>query len=79
MTETERIKIQEIILSLSQNSELDYDLRADAADLLLNLGTDKYKMLGREIIQMLGRIDGNVRTVYDNRQNIHTEDIEKSI
>ena len=79
LTETERIKIQEIILSLSQNSELDYDLRADAADLLLNLGTDKYKMLGREIIQMLGRIDGNVRTVYDNRQNIHTEDIEKSI
>ena len=79
LEEDERIKIQEIILSLSQDNELDYDLRADAADLLLNLGTDKYKTLGREIIQMLGRIDGNVKTIYDNKQNVHTEEIEKSI
>ena len=28
---------------------------------------------------MLGRIDGNVKTIYDNKQNIHTEEIEKSI
>ena len=79
LEDIERIKIQETILSLSQDNELDYDLRADAADLLLNLGTDKYKTLGREIIQMLGRIEGNVKTIYDNKQNVHTEEIEKSI
>lgn len=75
----ERDKIQETILSLCYDSILDYNLRADAADLLLNLGTDKYKVLGREIIQMLGRIDGDVKTIYDNKQNIHVEEIEKSI
>ena len=79
LEEDENVKIQETILSLSQDNELDYDLRADAADLLLNLGTDKYKTLGREIIQMLGRIEGNVKTIYDNKQNVHTEEIEKSI
>ena len=79
LNEDEKIKIQEIILSLSQDNQLDYDLRADAADLLLNLGTDKYKILGREIIQMLGRIEGNVKTIYDNKQNVHTEEIEKSV
>jgi len=79
LKEEELIKIQETILSFSQDNQLDYDLRADAADLLLNIGTDKYKILGREIIQMLGRIEGNVKTIYDNKQNIHTEEIEKSI
>lgn len=79
LEDIERIKIQETILSLSQDNELDYDLRADAADLLLNLGTDNYKTLGREIIQMLGQIEGDVKTIYDNKQNVHTEEIEKSI
>ena len=79
LEDIERNKIQETILSLSQDNELDYDLRADAADLLLNLGTDNYKTLGREIIQMLGQIEGNVKTIYDNKQNVHTEEIEKSI
>ena len=79
LIDDERINIQETILSLCNDNDLDYNLRADAADLLLNLGTDKYKILGREIIQLLGRIDGNVKTIYDNKQNIHTEEIEKSI
>lgn len=79
INEEERNTIQETILSLCYDSTLDYNLRADAADLLLNLGTDKYKELGRENIQMLGRIDGNVKTIYDNKQNIHVEEIEKSI
>lgn len=79
LNDEEKTKIQETILSLCYDSTLDYNLRADAADLLLNLGTDKYKTFGREIIQMLGRIDGNVKTIYDNKQNIHVEEIEKSI
>jgi hypothetical protein len=74
-----RIDIQNIILSFAEDNQLDYDLRADAADLLLNLGTDHYKNLGREIIMLLGRIDGNVKTIYDNRQNVHTKEIEKSV
>jgi hypothetical protein len=72
-------KVQDTILSFANDNELDYDIRADAADLLLNLGTDEYKVLGRTIIEMLGRIEGNVRTIYDNKQNVHSEKIEESV
>jgi predicted house-cleaning noncanonical NTP pyrophosphatase (MazG superfamily) len=72
-------RIQNTILSFAQDNELDYDLRADAADLLLNLGSEEYKTLGREIIMLLGRIEGNVKTLYDNKQNVHTKEIEKSV
>jgi hypothetical protein len=74
-----RNDIQNIVLSFAEDGELDYDLRADAADLLLNLGSDEYKNLGREIITLLGRIEGNTKTIYDNRQNVHTKEIEKSV
>ena len=67
--------IQNIILSFAQDIELDYDLRADAADLLLVLGTDDYKNIGRHIIVSLGNIDGNVKSVYDNKQNVHNQKI----
>ena len=71
--------IQKIILSFAQDIELDYDLRADAADLLLVLGTDEYKNIGRHIIVSLGNIDGNVKSVYDNKQNVHNQKIEESV
>ena len=71
--------IQEIILSFSNDTELDYNLRADAADLLLNLGTDEYKQIARDIIETLGRNEGEIKTVYQNMQNVHSEKIEESV
>jgi len=71
--------IQNIILSFTQDEELDYNLRADAADTLLSLGNDKMKLIARDIIICLGRIGGNNKTVFDNAQNVHTTEIEKSV
>ena len=74
-----KTEIQEIILSFACDNELDYNLRADAADTLMGLGTDEYKAEGREIIMLLGRIGGDVKTIFQNAQNVHTTEIEKSV
>ena len=71
--------IYNALLSFTQDEELDYNLRADAADTLLTLGNDKMKTLARDIIICLGRIGGNNRTIFDNAQNVHTSHIEKSV
>ena len=64
--------IEQILLSFAQDVDLDYNLRADAADTLLRLGSEIKQNKAREIIMTLGRIDGSTRTVFENAQNVHT-------
>ena len=71
----------EILLYLKEfmlDDELDYNIRADVADVLLNLGDEKTKSLARDIIILLGGRLGNVRTVFENAENVHHHDIEES-
>ena len=75
----EKTKIQGILLEFANDKNLDYNLRADSADTLLSLGTQEYKDLARDIIICLGRTGGKNKTVYDNAQNVHTKEIEKSV
>lgn len=71
--------IEKLLISIAYDNNLDHNLRADAADVLLHL-TSKYgKAKGREIITLLGHIDSLTHTIYDDAQNVHTESIEKSI
>ena len=79
LEEVDITEIQQIILSFASDDELDYDRRADAADLLLQLGTPEMKLKGREIINHLATLKGIVRTVFDNAQNVHTVEIENSV
>jgi len=72
-------KICKYVLQFATDTELDYNLRADAADLLLGLGTPEMKILGRDIIIKLGGEFGTVKTVFDNAQNVHSADIEESV
>jgi hypothetical protein len=71
--------IETFLLNFAEDNNLDYDLRADAADTLLNLGTHEIKNKARDIIVLLGRALGTVRTVFDNAQNVHTNEVESSI
>ena len=71
--------IYNILYSFSTDNDLDYNLRADAADTLLTLGNEDFKAKAREIIMLLGEIEGRVRNLYDNAQNVHTKEIEKSV
>ena len=66
-------------MSFAQDPDLDYNLRADSADVILRLGSDENKETAREIIMLLGRQDGNVKTIFDNAQNVHVDSIEDSV
>lgn len=74
-----RVLIQETLLGFARDSELDYNLRADATDVLMQLGDPDMKIVGQEIMMELGRSDGNVVTVFDNAQNVHTAEVDASV
>ena len=68
-----------ICIDFAKDNQLDYNLRADAADLLVRLGTEQGKCLGRDIIILLGRNPNGITTVYTDRQNVHDEQVDESI
>lgn len=76
---SQREEVEYILLSIAGDEELDYDRRADAADVLMQLGSPEMKENGRAIIMQLGGVDGRVRTVFDNAQNVHNEEVEESV
>lgn len=71
--------IEYTLLSFAKDESLDYNLRADASDTLLNLGSEDMKKEGREIICFLGQVYGGNKTIFDNAQNVHVGEIEKSV
>ena len=74
-----RTQIQETLLSFGRDDSMDYNIRADAADVLMQLGDDTAKSRGQELILELGRMDGEVVTLFDNAQNVHTAEVEASV
>jgi len=79
MDEYEKNDTEFQLLSFAEDEELDYDRRADAADVLLTSGTEIFKKRARVVIMNLGSIKGHMRTVFDNAQNVHTEEVESSV
>lgn len=76
MTEDEITEVEQTLLEFAENEDNEYNLRADASDVLLSLGSEEMKIKGREIIMKLG---GKGKTVFDNKQNVHVKEIEKSV
>ena len=79
LTLIQREDVEYILFNIAIDTELDYDRRADAADVLLQLGSPAMKSNGRNIIIQLGGVEGIVRTVFDNAQNVHNEEVEESV
>lgn len=77
--EDKRFIIENTLLSFAKDEDLEYNLRADAADVLLNLGNENMQKEGRNIIFSLGQINGVNKTIFDNAQNVHVTEIEKSV
>ena len=73
--------IYQTLYGFSIDVDLDYNLRADAADTLLTFGTEEVKSRAREVIHTLGQMGGGglVKTIFDNAQNVHVKEIEKSV
>lgn len=79
LSPAEKSKIEITVLSFSQDIDLDYNLRADAADVILGLGSKKNRLKAREMINELGIVDGKAITVFENRQNVHIQEIEDNV
>jgi hypothetical protein len=75
----EQYQIQPILYAICENVEYSENVRADACDTLLYGGTDEYKQKARIIINTLGNVKNIDKTIYGNSQNVHVEEIEKSI
>jgi hypothetical protein len=67
------------LLNICNNNELDYNLRADSADLLVRYGTTNIKNIARDIIILLGKDNYKFKTIYNNKQNVHNIQIDNSI
>lgn len=70
--------VQQQLLEISKSKHEEYNIRADAADTLLRLGTATAKEKARKIIEKLGESVEAFKSVYTNRQNIHNMDASVS-
>jgi len=71
---------EEKLLCMAQNKDIEYNRRADATDVVLQMGTVQNKKLAKQIIKKLGEEDRTVRTVFDDAQNSHNlEKIDESV
>ena len=75
--------VEPVLLGIAENKSNNYNMRADATDVILRYGKYNYKELAKVIISELGRVDHadtdmDVRTIYQNAQNVHTKEIEQS-
>jgi hypothetical protein len=71
--------VREANFRVSRADDIDYNLRADSADVLLRSGSEENKIKARTIITLLGRLNTTVISIFDNAQNVHTEEIEESV
>lgn len=75
----EKKEVEDILLSFSRDKSEDYNIRADATDVLLQLGSEEVKKEAQHIILHLGIGNKNISTIYDNAQNVHTKQVEESV
>jgi hypothetical protein len=80
INETVRFQVENQLQDFAKNDNVDYDRRADAADILLQLGSPSMKITAKEIITELAKNNGfTPRTIFENAQNVHTEEVEESV
>lgn len=77
ISKKDKSKIEKICLSFCLDTNLDYNLRADSADLMIRFGNKKNKETAKEIIILLGKDKTN--TIYHDKQNIHDENIQEEV
>ena len=70
--------VENSLLTFARDDNLNVNVRADAVDVLLQLGSETNRKEAANLILILGAIGGGVRTVFDNSQNVHHRSIEES-
>jgi hypothetical protein len=72
---------QQFLYHIAKRESISVQLRSEAADLLIRLGTPNFRQAGNDIIQSLGQlyVPSRNRTIYTNSQNIHSIESVSSI
>jgi hypothetical protein len=78
LEETNELLVSNILLSIANDENVEYNLRADASDVLLKSNFDNIANQAKELILKLGKIEGEIKNIYNNAQNVHSDEIEES-
>jgi hypothetical protein len=54
-------------------------IRAEAADMLIRLGTPNFREVGKRVIEQLGGVTREKKTLYNDEQNIHEVSYQKAL
>ncbi len=68
-----------IVYNLTKNRELTQNAIADIADFFLGVNNDEYKLIGKQLLESVSFDGKSIKTFYNNAQNIHHIDVDKSI
>ena len=79
LREEVREGVENTLLSFAQEELLDENLRADAADIIMQLGSPKNQKIARGIIDTIGAGGKTHFTIYENSQNVHSREVESSV
>jgi hypothetical protein len=79
-----KCKVEDTMLVFCQDNNLDFNLRADACDLLLTFSNSEHtRQIALDTIILLGReetgVNRGIYSVYDDKQNVHNQTIDKSV
>ena len=69
-------KIETLLLTIGDDKEIDYKIRSNALDVLIQKGNNINIEKAKKILESMS-FDSSVKTIYNNKQNIHTKKIEK--
>lgn len=69
---------EEELIKVSQNIENPINVRADAADMLLSNGCQHSKEVAKGVLDSLSFDIRSSKTVYKNKENVHSETINKT-
>lgn len=72
-------EIEQSVLAIALSEANEYNLRADATDLLLGIATPVVREKAHKLIVSLGKMNGPVKSIYDDSQNVHNEKVDESV
>ena len=65
------LQSQRFLKSVAENTTEAVQMRAEAADMLIRLGTPNFRAIGRNVIELLGGMPSKHQTLYNDEQNVH--------
>lgn len=71
LLKTHILQSQRFLKSTAEDLSETVQLRAEAADMLIRLGTPNFRAVGRRVIEELGGMPSKHQTLYQDEQNVH--------